>query len=400
MGQAWAADRPLGPGAIRILAVSRSMRRLDAWFRADSLAHPLRAFLFATAAVGAAVLLGFALQRLLPVASLALVFVCAVVLVAVRSRKAVAVYAALLSSLAYNFFFTEPRWTLHIAQPADIAAVVAFLVAALAVGELAARHVAQAAERTRLVASLEAARLEGETEKLRTALLSSVSHDLRSPLAAVIGAASSLTAYGDRLSEGERRELLDSIRGESERLDRYIQNLLDMTRLGSGPIKLRRGWIGLDELIASAVGRLHKLFPAVEVVVEIEPGLPPLHVHAALIEQAAFNVLENAAKFSPAGEPIHVRARRGEGERLALDVTDRGPGIPAAERAKVFDLFYTAARGDRAPHGSGLGLTIVRGMIGAHGGRVEALPGDDGVGTTIRVTLPLPAPPATPEEDE
>jgi K+-sensing histidine kinase KdpD len=376
------------------------MRDPFPWFEPAPLEAPGRAFLFATAAVAAAVLASIALQGLLPVASLALVFVCAVVLVAVRSRKTVATYAALLSSLAYNFFFTEPRWTLRIDQPADVAAVVTFLVAALAVGHLAGRHVAQVAERARLLERLEAERLVVETERLRTALLSSVSHDLRSPLAAVIGAASSLTAYGERLSDAERHELLESIRSESERLDRYIQNLLDMTRLGSGPIQLRRGWIGLDELLASAAGRLRKLFPDIDLVVEIETGLPPLHVHAALVEQALFNVLENAAKFSPAGEPIRVRARREPGERLTVDIVDRGPGIPEAERAKVFDLFYTAARGDRAPAGTGLGLTIVRGMIGAHGGKVAALPGDGGTGTTIRLTLPLVPPPAAAEEEE
>jgi len=376
------------------------MRDPFPWFEPAPLEAPGRAFLFATAAVAAAVLASIALQGLLPVASLALVFVCAVVLVAVRSRKTVATYAALLSSLAYNFFFTEPRWTLRIDQPADVAAVVTFLVAALAVGHLAGRHVAQVAERARLLERLEAERLVVETERLRTALLSSVSHDLRSPLAAVIGAASSLTAYGERLSDAERHELLESIRSESERLDRYIQNLLDMTRLGSGPIQLRRGWIGLDELLASAAGRLRKLFPDIDLVVAIETGLPPLHVHAALVEQALFNVLENAAKFSPAGEPIRVRARREPGERLTVDIDDRGPGIPEAERAKVFDLFYTAARGDRAPAGTGLGLTIVRGMIGAHGGKVAALPGDGGTGTTIRLTLPLVPPPAAAEEEE
>lgn len=370
------------------------------WFEPGDPASPRAVrYLQATVAVALATLAAQALRGLMPDASLALVFVCAVVLVAVRSRKAVAVYAALLSSLSYNFFFFEPRWTLRIDHPADLAAVVTFLVAALAVGHLAARHVAQSEERSRLVASLAAARHESETEKLRTALLSSVSHDLRSPLAAVIGAASSLSAYGDRMSEQERQELLAAIRSESERLDRYIQNLLDMTRLGSGPIHLRRGWIGIEELVASATGRLAKLSDT-PVAQELQDGLPPLHVHAALVEQALFNVLENAAKFSPPDAAIRVRASRLSGDRLAIEVTDRGPGIPDAERARVFDLFFTAARGDRGASGTGLGLTIVRGMIGAHGGRVEALPGEGGVGTTIRMTLPIDEPPPGDAEEE
>ena len=505
-------------------------------------ARRLRDFALATAAVAAATLLGFALQPLLPVASLALLFVCAVTLVAVRSRVSIALYTALASALAYNFFFTDPRLTLRINSPGDIVAVVAFLITALFVGQLAGRQhaqvvmlrtaneharalqslgerlaaasdegqvyragcealaaalgcdavalarerpdggalrrsaaqpaavelppnevaaadwvavhaqpagrftstlagsswwfvplvveggclgaiglrfpatlaflstehhhlagaivqqIAQAAERTRLVANLESARVEGETERLRTALLSSVSHDLRSPLASVIGAASSLTAYGESLAAADRRALLESIRSESERLDRYIQNLLDMTRLGSGPMKLQRDWVGLEEILGTAEARLRKLFPAVRVVAEIESGLPPLFVHAALVEQALFNVLENAAKFSPEGAPIRIRARR-EAAGLALEVTDRGPGIPEEERQRIFDLFYTAARGDRAPRGSGLGLTIVRGMIGAHGGKVAALAGEGGVGTTIRIFLPLAEPP-TPAAEE
>jgi|CXWL01.1.fsa_nt_gi two-component system sensor histidine kinase KdpD len=528
----------------------------------------LRPVLEATAAVALATLLAAGLVGLLPVASLALVFTIAVIVVGVRSSTPVALYAAVLSFLLYNFFFTEPRLSFHITGPHDVAAVFSFLVAALFCGQLAARQhaqvrmlraaneigralqdlgerltaapdedavlraaadtlasalgadvrilrrsegdgglslagdpkapfepndfaaatwvgdhgqpagrftntlagspwwflplvveghclgvvglrwgagaerssargaqtsgswfehrrgddrsasrgltserrrlaeamvqqVAQAAERTRLAASLEAARVEGETERLRTALLSSVSHDLRSPLAAVIGSASSLSAYGEKMSADERRELLEGIRSEGERLDRYIQNLLDMTRLGSGPMKLQRDWVDLDDVLASAVSRLAKLFPAVRVTTDLPTDLPPLWVHPALVEQALFNILENAAKVSPPSAPIEVRARRGAGERLTIDLTDHGPGIPDDERRRVFDLFYTAARGDRGQRGTGLGLTIVRGLVGAHGGKVEALPGPDGTGTTFRVTLPLPEPPGSPNpEDE
>jgi two-component system sensor histidine kinase KdpD len=265
--------------------------------------------------------------------------------------------------------------------------------------EAIVQQVALAAERTRLVSGLETARVEGETERLRTALLSSVSHDLRSPLSAVIGAATSLTSYGAQMGESDRRELLESIRSEGERLDRYIQNLLDMTRLGSGPMKLERDWVGLGEILGSAAARLKKLFPAIEIRSDLPAGLPPLWVHPALVEQALFNILENAAKFSPPGEPVRVVGRRADGA-LVLDVIDRGPGIPAEERRRIFDLFFSAERGDRGPRGTGLGLTIVRGMIGAHGGRVEALAGESGVGTTIRVTLPLVEPPAETAADD
>ena len=162
-----------------------------------------------------------------------------------------------------------------------------------------------------------------------------------------------------------------------------------MTRLGSGRLKLQRDWVAVDEVIGSAVLRLTRSFPGVAVETRIAPGLPLLFVHPALIEQAFFNILENAAKVSPPGAPVIASAARVEGN-LIVDITDRGPGIPEEERRRIFDMFYSVRRGDRGPAGSGLGLTIVRGMIGAHQGRVEALPSPAGEGTTIRVTLPLP----------
>ena len=238
---------------------------------------------------------------------------------------------------------------------------------------------------------LEGARVQGETERLRNALLSSVSHDLRSPLASMIGAAGTLISYEEKLPQEERRELLQAILGEGQRLDRYIQNLLDMTRLGHGTLKLNRDWIDSAEIVAAAVTRLRKLFPDLRVETIAPQETVLLYVHPALIEQALFNILENAARFSPPEEPVRVSVHS-SGERLLIDVSDRGPGIPEDERARIFDMFYSVSRGDRAPQGTGLGLAICRGMIGAHGGSVEALPGD-GIGTTIRISLPLPAPP-------
>lgn len=254
--------------------------------------------------------------------------------------------------------------------------------------EAMADDIGQAAMRTRLVSDLETARVGNETERLRSALLSSVSHDLRSPLSSMIGSASSLANYADAMSAEDRSSLLETIQLEGERLDRYIQNLLDMTRLGHDGLTLNRDWIGVDELIGSAAGRLQRYQPEVKLQISIAPGLKPIWVHPALVEQALFNVLENAAKFSPPGVAVEIDARLVEG-RLRIDVRDHGPGIPEEERARIFDMFYSVERGDRGRHGTGLGLTISQGMIGAHGGSVEALAGTDGRGTLIRITLPL-----------
>jgi len=253
--------------------------------------------------------------------------------------------------------------------------------------EAMANDIAEAVVRTRLVSDLENARVTGETERLRSALLSSVSHDLRSPLASIIGAAESLDTYGRAMGEDDRHSLLETVRLEGERLDRYIQNLLDMTRLGHGGLTLNRDWIGVDELIGSATGRLQRYQPDARFEITITEGLQPIWVHPALVEQALFNVIENAAKFSPKGEAIAIDARDIEDGQLRIDVRDRGPGIPEDERKRIFDMFFSVERGDRGGQGTGLGLAITQGMIGAHGGSVEALPGAGG-GTTIRITLP------------
>ena len=248
--------------------------------------------------------------------------------------------------------------------------------------------IGQAGLRANLVSALEAARVTGETERLRSALLSSVSHDLRSPLSSMIGAADSLKRYGSNMDPDDQRALLDTIQVEGERLDRYIQNLLDMTRLGHQGLSLKRDWIGIDELVGSASQRLQRYSPAIRIDHDIPPDLPPIYVHPALIEQALFNVMENAAKFSPPGEAIRVQVQRLDDDHAQIDITDRGPGIPEAERKSIFDMFYSVERGDRGKQGTGLGLTIVQGIVGAHMGSVQALPGPQHRGTTIRLILP------------
>lgn len=247
---------------------------------------------------------------------------------------------------------------------------------------------AQAIARARLAEDLEAARLKGETEELRSALLASVSHDLRTPLTVMRGSIESLQALGDALSPQDREQLLEGTRLECERLDRYIQNLLDMTRLGHGTLSLARDWIAPADIIASAVQRLRGVLAPLQLVVEASSTLPLLYAHPALIEQALVNVLENAARFSPANGRVRVSARAVDGE-LRLAVSDQGPGIPEDERSRIFDMFYTAARGDRGGQGTGLGLAICQGMVGAHGGHVSVAEGEDGGGTCITLHLPL-----------
>lgn len=253
--------------------------------------------------------------------------------------------------------------------------------------ELMIEDIAQTLARVLLSFQLENSRVVAETEKLRSALLSSVSHDLRSPLAAMIGSADTLKYYSAQLSDTDRDSLLDTIHIEGERLDRYIQNLLDMTRLGHQGLTLSRAWISIDELIGSATQRLKRYQPNIQIDINIAPNLPALYVHPALIEQALFNVLENAAKFSPDAVPIQVQISAVD-EQFQIDIIDLGIGIPEQEREQIFDMFYTMQRGDRGKTGTGLGLAIVKAIIGAHMGSIEAMAGPYGQGTQIRIRLP------------
>lgn len=235
-------------------------------------------------------------------------------------------------------------------------------------------------------------RVEKEQELLRSSLLSSVSHDFRTPLTAMIGATTTLMEMRGSLSDEQEAELLESVLSEAERLNNYTQNLLDMTRLGRGELKLDRSWVSIEEIVNIALKRIRPLAEAHKLRVDIEKDLPLLRVHPALIEQAIFNVLHNAIKFSPPDTVVQLTCMKvtsGSKTALNIEVLDEGAGIVAAEREKVFKMFHTAEYGDRRVAGSGLGLAICKGMIGAHGGGVEIDSGPEGVGCLVRMTLPV-----------
>jgi len=248
---------------------------------------------------------------------------------------------------------------------------------------------AVALDRTQLVSKLEDAKLVSETEQLRSALLSSISHDLRTPLATIIGSTTSLLEYGESFSQQNRLELLSSVVEEAQRLDRHIQNLLDMTRLGQGGLTLKRDWVDVQDIVYSAVNRLRDAARKISLVIKFEGEIPLLWVHGVLIEQALVNLLDNAIRFSPDGGEIRITACTKEGQ-LEIVLCDHGPGIPLAEREKIFDMFYTVGHGDLTrQRGTGLGLAICWGMVAAHGGTVKAEDGLEGRGTCMRVSLPL-----------
>jgi two-component system sensor histidine kinase KdpD len=261
--------------------------------------------------------------------------------------------------------------------------------------ETFASQTALALERARLAEDAQAAQVRVETERLRNSLLSSVSHDLRTPLAAITGAASTLLQDGSRLDDATRRGLLDSVHEEAERLNRLVQNLLEMTRLESGAVTLRRELHPPEEVIGAALGRLGERLGSRRVTTRVPPDLPLVPMDDVLIEQVLLNLLDNAVKYTPAGTPIEIIATATD-RNVTIEVADRGPGLPPGDEEKVFEKFYRADRVARG--GAGLGLAICRGIVQAHGGRIWAqnLPGG---GVAFLFTLPLGATPASVPAD-
>lgn len=259
-----------------------------------------------------------------------------------------------------------------------------------------ASHVALAVERSRLTEQAEQARLTAETERLRSSLLSAVSHDLRTPLAGIAGASSTLAASYDALDPTTRHDLLTMMNDEAERLSQLVESLLHMTRLSSGKVAIDRQWHPLDDIIGSTLTRLERQLAHRQVQIELDDALPLAQVDAVLIEVLLVNLIDNAIKYSGPDAPIEIHGRR-SGRGILLEVADRGRGFPPGEEQRVFDLFYRGSDtgGDR--RGTGIGLAICRAIAEAHGGRIEAENRPQG-GALVRVWLPSDEPPPTLSE--
>ncbi len=246
-------------------------------------------------------------------------------------------------------------------------------------------QVAVAVERVRLVEDIDSARLEAETERLRSALLDSLSHDLRTPLASILGAITSLQSYDKLYSGAERDELLATAHDETERLNRFVGNLLDMTKLQSGVVAARLEPVDLPDLIGTVLRRAVNLLSHHHVVIDIDPDFPELLLDHTLMEQVLFNLLDNAAKFAPVDSNIAIAAKLGSG--VTITVSDEGPGIPAGDLDHVFDKFYRVNAGDRQRAGTGLGLSICRGLLQAMGGTIRACQPQTGQGAILEIGL-------------
>jgi len=248
-----------------------------------------------------------------------------------------------------------------------------------------ASQTAIAIERTLSHRAADETHLRMQTEQMRSSLLSAVSHDLRTPLASITGAASTLRSQGDRLPPETRQDLLESISDEAERLGRLVGNLLDMTRFESGGLDLRRDLYPLEEIVGSALQRMEKALQGRAVSIDLPDQLPMVFVDDVLLGQVLWNLLENAAKYTPAGTPLEIVAWQEEGS-VVVEVRDRGPGVPAGEEERIFEKFYRAT--PKGVRGAGLGLPICRAIVEAHRGTIRALPRTGG-GSVFQIRLPV-----------
>jgi len=252
---------------------------------------------------------------------------------------------------------------------------------------------ATALERILLTEDVKRAQLMSESDRLRSALLSSLSQELSKPLASILSCAAKLAELKDDTPARARRELASAILEEAQQLNRFVQNLLDMTRLGSGALAAHSDWVDLREVFEGARARVEQPLRAHRLEVNVAAEARRIYADATLLEQVIVNVLDNAAKFSPPGSRIELNAAVLDDE-VIISVTDEGPGIPPAERERVFDMFYRVRERDERRPGSGLGLAICKGFVEVMGGRISVRGSREGHGTRIEITLPRREPPA------
>ena len=321
--------------------------------------------------------IGALVRGRLDLPDLVMLYLLVVVIAAARLGRGPSLVAAFVSVLAFDFFFIPPYFTFLVTEKRYVLTFAIMLVVSLVTSGLSLRVT---------------------TEERRSSLLSALSHDLRTPLAAITGAATTLRDESAAIDGGQRRELLDTICEEADRLERLVRNLLDMTRLESGAVVVKRQWLPLEEIVGSALNRLDAQLGGRPVRTDLPDDLPLVPVDAVLLEQVFVNLLENAAKYTPPGSPIDVVARAAHGA-IAIEVADRGPGIATGDPSRLFDKFVRGPNtGSTGSTGAGLGLAICRGVIGAHGGTISAA-NRQGGGAVFRMTLPIiGTPPPAPSE--
>ena len=348
-------------------------------------------------------------------ATVSLVFLLNVLFIATRWGSAPALAASILAMLCFNFFFLPPFGTFTIAATDNWVALLAFLVTAVTAGELSARAKRRAEEAEtgkreieRLYAELRdaferASHAEAlrQSEKLKSALLDAVTHDLRTPLTSIKASITTLLDDVHGRVNGEppvsldaesRVEMMEVIDEESDRLSHFINGLIELARIEAGELHLRRRWGVVEEIISTTLSRAEPITRNHRVELDVEKELPGVRVDERAVREVVYTLIDNAAKYSPKGSTIRITARRAGEELIQMGVEDEGPGIPSDLRERVFDKFFRATRdGDvrtRQPTGTGMGLAIAKGIVEAHEGRIWIESGNNGKGTRVMFTLP------------
>ncbi len=345
-------------------------------------------YAWALGATAGCTLLGMAMRGRFDLVNIAMLYLLAVVFVALRYPRGPAVATSVLCVAALDFVFVPPRGTFTVE---DVQYLFTFGIM-VAVALIISRLVESVRRQARDQASLA---VEAETERIRSALLASISHDLRTPLAVMAGASSALAEGGDRLSTDERDALVRSIVERSQEMSDHVAKVLQMTRLETGAINLDRDWTEVNDIVTSVVRRLRERLASHRLIVEVGQGLPLVRVDAALIEQVVGNLLENAVKHTPPGTVVRLRAQL-RGAELQMSVEDLGGGLAEADLERVFDKFSRGSADDGGT-GMGLGLAICRAIVSLHGGRAwaERVPAG---GTAFHFTLPVEPAPSVPLE--
>jgi len=309
-------------------------------------------------------------------ADIVMLYLLGVVVIAMRFGYAPSLLASALSVAAFDYFFTVPYFSFAVNEDFILTLVIMLLVA------LVISYLTESIRR--IEASARQRESEAQTERLRNAVLSSVSHDLRTPLAVVMGAATALMEGDDALPKARRREYLRTISDEASRLNRLVRNLLDMTSLEAGAMRARKEWQPLEEVVGVALHRLEEPLQdrPVNVLIPAEASRAPFD--ASLVEQVVINLVENAIKHTPPDAGIEIRARRVD-EGVEIEVADSGPGVAPGKEEQIFEKFH---RSSTAVGGMGIGLTICRGVVAAHGGRIWCENRASG-GASFRFVLPF-----------
>jgi two-component system sensor histidine kinase KdpD len=326
----------------------------------------------------------------------AMIHVLGIVVCAIRLPLPRAMATAVGCVASFDFFFVPPAWAFASGELKHALTLVGMIVVAFAVGSLTRRLRQQERLAAQLAERERAQFQQAENERVRSSILSSVSHDLKTPLASIIAAGTTLSRSREQLSAEEFELLLKAIVTESERLSRIVQNLLSITRLESPAVELKLSAEAIDEVIAAALDRLGSRLSPSRVHVDIPRDLPLVAAEPALLEQVFCNLFENVARYTPADSPMDIRARGSEG-LVQVSVLDRGPGIPHEHRERVFEKFERGPEARTDDGGMGLGLTICRAIVNAHGGSIS-LVSREGGGTAVTVTLPVHLSTSSPED--